>query len=115
MIAVRTSSKSACSTIAAICWRNIIRRTAHTWNELERQAKEIAKGNGNAKARFGISVARAASEALTCNALEWQIPKVELAPETRWRVSLERAPMIQALERARRWIGTVSPPDVTAT
>ena len=89
----------------------------HTWNELERQAKEIAKGErANGKGMFwGFLWQGAASEALTCNALEWQISQGGgslLKPDG--RVSLERAPMIQALERARRWIGTVSPPDVTA-
>jgi trehalose/maltose transport system substrate-binding protein len=87
-----------------------------TWNELEYQAKVIAKGE-RAKGRrrfWGFLWQGAASEALTCNALEWQISQGGgwlLKPDG--TVSLERAPMVQALDRARRWIGTISPPDVT--
>jgi trehalose/maltose transport system substrate-binding protein len=88
----------------------------HTWNELERQAKVIAKGEReNGKSTFwGFLWQGAASEALTCNALEWRISQGGgslLKPDG--TVSLEHAPMVQALERARRWIGTISPSDVT--
>jgi trehalose/maltose transport system substrate-binding protein len=87
-----------------------------TWNELERQAKVIAKGErANGRGTFwGFLWQEAASEALTCNALEWQISQGAgwlLRPDR--TVSLEHVAMVQALERARRWIGTVSPPDVT--
>ena len=87
----------------------------HTWNELEQQARVIAKGErANGKSTFwGFLWQGAASEALTCNALEWQISQGGgslLKPDG--TVSLERAPMVQALERAQRWIGTISPPDV---
>ncbi len=87
-----------------------------TWNKLEHQAKVIANGErANDKSSFwGFLWQGAASEALTCNALEWQISQGGgslLKPDG--TVSLEHAPMVQALERARRWIGTVSPPDVT--
>ena len=87
-----------------------------TWNELEQQAKVIAKGErANGKSTFwGFLWQGAASEALTCNALEWQISQSGgslLRPDG--MVSLERVPMVQALERARRWIGTISPRDVT--
>ena len=87
----------------------------HTWNELEQQAKVIAKGErANGRGTFwGFLWQGAASEALTCNALEWQISQSGgwlLKPDG--TVSLERGHMVQALERARRWIGTVSPPDV---
>ena len=86
-----------------------------TWDELEHQAKVIAKGErADGKNTFwGFLWQGAASEALSCNALEWQISQGGgslLKPDG--TVSLERAPMVQALERARRWIGTVSPPDV---
>ena len=87
-----------------------------TWNELEHQAKVIANGErANDKSSFwGFLWQGAASEALTCNALELQISQGGgslLKPDG--TISLEHAPMVQALERARRWIGTVSPPDVT--
>jgi trehalose/maltose transport system substrate-binding protein len=92
-------------------------QTPHTWNELEHQAKVIAKGErANGKSTFwGFLWQGAASEALTCNALEWQISQGGgwlLKPDG--TVSVERAPMVQALDRARRWIGTISPPEVTS-
>jgi trehalose/maltose transport system substrate-binding protein len=87
-----------------------------TWDELVQQAKVIAKGErANGRSTFwGYLWQGAASEALTCNALEWQISQGGgslLKPDG--TVSLDRPPMVQALERARRWIGTLSPPDVT--
>jgi trehalose/maltose transport system substrate-binding protein len=87
-----------------------------TWNELERQAKVIAKGE-RAEGRnmfWGFLWQGAASEALTCNALEWQISQGGgslLKPDR--TVNIEDAALVQTLERARRWIGTISPPDVT--
>ena len=87
-----------------------------TWEELEQQGKVVAKGErANGRGAFwGFLWQGAASEALTCNALEWQISQSGgslLKPDG--TVSLKHAPMVQALERARRWIGTLSPPDVT--
>jgi trehalose/maltose transport system substrate-binding protein len=87
-----------------------------TWEELEQQGKVVAKGErANGRGTFwGFLWQGAASEALTCNALEWQISQSGgslLKPDG--TVSLKHAPMVQALERARRWIGTLSPPDVT--
>jgi trehalose/maltose transport system substrate-binding protein len=91
-------------------------KAPRTWNELERQAKVIAEGErANGRNMFwGFLWQGAPSEALTCNALEWQISQGGgslLKPDG--TVNLERAPLVQALERARRWIGTISPPDVT--
>jgi len=51
---------------------------------------------------------------LTCNALEWQISQSGgslLKPDG--GSAFERAQMVQALERARRWIGTIRRQDVT--
>ena len=108
--------------ISLLYYRRDLLETYHfaqpprSWNELERQARAITEGErANGRNRFwGFLWQGAASEALTCNALEWQISQGGgwlLKPDG--TVSLERAPMVQALERARRWIGTVSPPDVT--
>jgi trehalose/maltose transport system substrate-binding protein len=108
--------------ISLLYYRRDLLKTYHfvepprTWNELERQAKVIAKGErASGRGTFwGFLWQGAASEALTCNALEWQISQGGgslLKPDG--TVSLEHAPMVQALERARRWIGTLSPPDVT--
>jgi len=76
-----------------------------TWNELEHQAKVIANGErANGKSAFwGFLWQGAASEALTCNALEWQISQgggLLLRPDG--SISLERARMVQALDRARQ-------------
>jgi trehalose/maltose transport system substrate-binding protein len=109
--------------ISLLYYRRDLLETYHfaqpprTWNELEHQAKVIAKGErANGQSTFwGFLWQGAASEALTCNALEWQISQGGgglLKPDG--TVSLERAPMVQALDRARRWIGTVSPPEVTS-
>jgi trehalose/maltose transport system substrate-binding protein len=108
--------------ISLLYYRRDLLETYHfaqpprTWNELEQQGKVIANGErANGKKTFwGFLWQGAASEALTCNALEWQISQGGgslLTPDG--TVSLERTPMVQALERARRWIGALSPPDVT--
>jgi len=87
-----------------------------TWNELERQAGVIAAGErANGRDRFwGYLWQGSASEALTCNALEWQISQGGgrlLASDG--AMSMRVTQEAQAWERARRWIGTLSPPDVT--
>ena len=88
-----------------------------TWSELERQARTIQAGeraNGNGPL-WGFLWQGAASEALTCNALEWQISVGGghlIAPDGTIRVKRDR--LAHALERARGWIGTISPPDTTS-
>src|SRR6266852_8001880 len=91
-------------------------RPPRTWNELERQAKVIAKRE-RARGRgtfWGFLWQGAASEALTCNALEWQISQGGgplIRPDGTLGIQHDR--FVEALERARRWIGTISPPDTT--
>lgn len=87
-----------------------------TWNELEHQAQVIANGErANSKNAFwGFLWQGAASEALTCNALEWQISQGGgWLLKSDGTLSLQHAPTVEAFERARRWIGTLSPPEVT--
>jgi trehalose/maltose transport system substrate-binding protein len=70
-----------------------------------------------AKTRFGAFCGREPrlKQALTCNALEWKISQGGgWLLKSDGTLSLQRAPMVEALERARRWIGTLSPPEVTA-
>jgi trehalose/maltose transport system substrate-binding protein len=87
-----------------------------TWNELEQQARVIEAGE-RASGRngfWGYLWQGSASEALTCNALEWQISQGGgrlLASDG--ASSLRPAHEAQDWERARRWIGTISPPEVT--
>jgi trehalose/maltose transport system substrate-binding protein len=87
-----------------------------TWSELERQARTIENGeraNGN-NLFWGYLWQGAASEALTCNALEWQISQGggQLIGAD-GKPSIRRDRFVAALERARGWIGALSPPDVT--
>ena len=87
-----------------------------TWSELASQAgiienRERAGGNGGF---WGYIWQGAASEALTCNAFEWQMSQGGghlLASDG--ALSLEPAQTAKAWDRARRWIGTISPPDTT--
>jgi trehalose/maltose transport system substrate-binding protein len=55
-----------------------------------------------------------ASEALTCNALEWQISQSGgrlLEPDG--TLSLDTGPTAESWRRARSWVGTLSPSNVT--
>jgi trehalose/maltose transport system substrate-binding protein len=88
-----------------------------TWDELEQQARAIQRGEqAEGKRSFwGFLWQGAASEALTCNALEWQISQGGgHLLDADGTLGLERNRFIGALERARRWVGTLSPPDVTS-
>ena len=84
-----------------------------TWDELERmasriQASERAKGN---KDFWGYVWQGAAAESLTCNALEWQVGEGGgLIIETDGTISVNNPSAIRAWQRARRWIGWISPP-----
>jgi ABC-type glycerol-3-phosphate transport system substrate-binding protein len=87
-----------------------------TWRELEQQAQTIMSGERAEKKKqfWGFLWQGAASEALTCNALEWQISEGGgplLAADG--RLSLHHERTAAAWQRARQWIGTLSPPDVT--
>ena len=92
-------------------------RPPRTWSELEHQSRTIQDGeraNGN-NLFWGFLWQGAASEALTCNALEWQISQgggrlIGLDGKP----SIRRDRFVAALERARGWIATLSPPDVTS-
>src|SRR5277367_3896814 len=86
-----------------------------TWDELETmaariQAGERAKGN---KDFWGYVWQGAAGEALTCNALEWQVAagggRIIEADRT---ISVNNPAAIRSWQRARHWIGWISPPSV---
>jgi trehalose/maltose transport system substrate-binding protein len=88
-----------------------------TWDELERmafriQAGERAKGK---KDFWGYVWNGAATEGLTCNALEWQVAegggRVIEDDET---ISVNNPTAIRAWQRAAHWIGRISPPSVVA-
>src|ERR1700675_2183845 len=88
-----------------------------TWDELERiasriQASERAKGN---KDFWGYVWPGAAAESLTCNALEWQVAEGGgRIIENDRTISVNNPAAIRAWQRAKRWIGWISPPSVVA-
>jgi trehalose/maltose transport system substrate-binding protein len=88
-----------------------------TWNELEIMAKRIqtgerAKGN---KDFWGYVWQGAPSEALTCNALEWQVSEGGgTILDENGRITVNNPQAITAWERAARWVGSISPPGVAA-
>jgi len=88
-----------------------------TWDELESMAARIQAGE-RAKGRkdfWGYVWQGAATEALTCNALEWQVAegggRIIEDDET---ISVNNPAAIRAWQRAARWIGRISPPAVVA-
>jgi len=88
-----------------------------TWDELERMAERIPAGERakGAKDFWGYVWQGTTSEALTCNALEWQVAagggRIIEADRT---ISVNNPAAIRAWERAKRWIGWISPPSVVA-
>jgi trehalose/maltose transport system substrate-binding protein len=88
-----------------------------TWQELETMAKRIqagerAKGN---KDFWGFVWQGAPSEALTCNALEWQVSEGGgTILDENGRITVNNPNTIRAWERAARWVGSISPPAVIA-
>ncbi len=88
-----------------------------TWDELEVMARRIQAGE-RAKGRsdfWGFVWQGAEAESLTCNALEWQFAEGggRIVEEDR-TVSVNNPAAIRSWERARRWIGSISPPAVVA-
>lgn len=88
-----------------------------TWSELETmseriQAGERAKGK---KEFWGYVWQGAAAEGLTCNALEWQAAEGGgRIIESDRTISVNNPAAIRAWQRARSWIGRISPPSVVA-
>jgi trehalose/maltose transport system substrate-binding protein len=86
-----------------------------TWEELEAMARRIQSGeraNGN-KDFWGFVWEGAPSEALTCNALEWQVSEGGgTILDENGKVTLNNPQTIRAWERATRWVGSISPPGV---
>jgi trehalose/maltose transport system substrate-binding protein len=87
-----------------------------SWDDLERMALRIqqgerAKGNKNF---WGFVWQGAVSEALTCNALEWQASEGGgRVIEPDGGITVNNARAFGAWERAARWVGSISPPGVT--
>ena len=88
-----------------------------TWDELENMARRIqagerAKGN---KDFWGYVWQGAPSEALTCNALEWQVSEGGgTILDEHGKVTVNNPQAVNSWSMAARWVGTISPPAVTA-
>ena len=86
-----------------------------TWEELEVMARRIQSGEraSGDKDFWGFVWEGAPSEALTCNALEWQVSEGggTILDET-GKVTVNNPHSIRAWERAARWVGSISPPGV---
>jgi trehalose/maltose transport system substrate-binding protein len=85
------------------------------WEELEVMARRIQSGeraNGN-KDFWGFVWQGAPSEALTSNALEWQVSEGggTILDQT-GKATVNNPHTIRAWERAARWVGSISPPGV---
>ncbi|MGA7109947.1 MAG: extracellular solute-binding protein [Terracidiphilus sp.] len=88
-----------------------------TWDELEAMARRIQAGERarGVKDFWGYVWQGAATEDLTCNGLEWQMGTGGgRIIEDNQTISVNNPQSIKAWQRAARWVGTISPPDVTA-
>ena len=88
-----------------------------TWDELESMAARIQAGE-RAKGKkdfWGYVWQGADAEALTCNALEWQVAEGggRIIEDDR-TISVNNPAAIRAWQRAKSWIGWISPPSVVA-
>jgi trehalose/maltose transport system substrate-binding protein len=88
-----------------------------TWDELESMAERIQAGE-RAKGKkdfWGFVWQGNAAESLTCNALEWQAAAGGGRIIERDRtISVNNPAAIAAWQRARHWIGWISPPGVVS-
>ncbi|MBC8171044.1 MAG: ABC transporter substrate-binding protein [Anaerolineae bacterium] len=86
-----------------------------TWDELENAAEIIQAGERNAGNEdfWGYIWQGNAYEGLTCDALEWQVSHGGgVIVNAEGEIEVNNPGFIAALERARGWIGTISPEDV---
>jgi trehalose/maltose transport system substrate-binding protein len=88
-----------------------------TWSELETMAQAIQTGE-RAKGQkdfWGYVWQGAAAEALTCNGLEWQAAEgAGPVIEADGSISVNNPATVRSWQRARSWIGRISPPSVVA-
>jgi trehalose/maltose transport system substrate-binding protein len=87
-----------------------------TWKELEDMAKKIQDGERAAGSKdfWGFVWQGKSYEGLTCDALEWQVSNGGGSiVEADGTVSINNEAAAAAFDRAKSWIGTISPPGVT--
>jgi trehalose/maltose transport system substrate-binding protein len=86
-----------------------------TWDELEQMATKIQEGERASNQDFwGYVWQGNAYEGLTCDALEWIYSNgggTIISPEKNITINNDKA--AAALDRAAKWVGTISPPGVT--
>lgn len=87
-----------------------------TWDELETMAARIQAGERarGKKDFWGFVWQGAPSEALTCNALEWELAEGGGSIIENGVVTVNNPQTIRAWKRAARWPGFISPPSVIA-
>jgi len=86
-----------------------------TWADLETAAKTIQDGERASNPDFqGFVFQGAAYEGLTCDALEWQVSNGggTIIDDT-GKVTVDNPQAIAAFDRAKGWIGTISPAGAT--
>ena len=86
-----------------------------TWTELEHMARNIQAGERKkGKDNFwGYLWQGADGECLTCNGLEWQASEGGGAIlDTNRQVEVRNEKFQHAIERAKGWVGTISPPGI---
>ena len=88
-----------------------------TWDELEKMATRIQAGE-RAKGQkdfWGYVWQGGVTEDLTCSGLEWQVSEAggRIIEDDR-TISVNNPQVIHAWQRAAHWVGSISPPGVTA-
>lgn len=92
------------------------REPPRNWDELEAMATRIQEGE-RAKGHadfWGYVWPGAPSEALACNALEWQASEGGGTLIENGTVTVDNPHAVRAWDRAARWIGSISPPGLVA-
>jgi trehalose/maltose transport system substrate-binding protein len=93
------------------------RKPPKTWDELEAMASRIQAGERarGVKDFWGFVWQGATTEDLTCNGLEWQMGNGGgRIIEDDQTITVNNPQTIRAWQRAARWVGSISPRDVTA-
>jgi len=92
------------------------REPPQTWDELETMANRIQAGQrSKGEKGFWGYVWQGSGESLTCNGLEWQIGEGGgRIVEDDATISVNNPHTIRVWQRAARWVGSISPPGVTA-
>jgi len=87
-----------------------------TWDELAEMAKKIQEGERTAGnlGFYGFVFEGKSSESLTCNAVEWIDSYgggTIIGPDK--NITINNPNAVKALQTAKSWVGTISPPAVT--